>query len=154
MSLLSHVPNGVAKFWRSCPSCGCKIEMGTKVGIFTSSWPREKIPVCRTPHADGKRTPSSQCNRLGISVADGRKRKGQPRKTWRSTLCDFLHARGVSKREAEELAAATVYTGETCCPLSWEGIGGTKVLRMHPTHFPTFFARRYDNYFCHVCHIL
>jgi len=48
--------------------------------------------------------------------ADGRKRKGWPRKTWQSTFHEDLHARGVSWSEVEELVADRVYTGETSCP--------------------------------------
>jgi len=40
---------------------------------------------------------------------DGRKRRGRPRKTWRSTFCDDLHARGVGCSEAEEPAADQVH---------------------------------------------
>jgi len=36
---------------------------------------------------------------------DGRKRRGRPRKIWRLTFCDDLHARGVRRSEVEEVAA-------------------------------------------------
>ena len=38
-----------------------------------------------------------------------KKRKGWPRKTWQSTFCDDLHARGASWSKAEELAADCVH---------------------------------------------
>jgi len=40
---------------------------------------------------------------------DDRKRRSRPRKTWRSTFCDDLHAKGVRWSEAEELAADRVH---------------------------------------------
>jgi len=40
---------------------------------------------------------------------DGRRRRGKPRKTWQSTFCDNLHARGVKWSEAGELAADHVH---------------------------------------------
>jgi len=40
---------------------------------------------------------------------DGRKRRSRLRKTWQSTFCDDLLARGVSWCEAEELAADHVH---------------------------------------------
>jgi len=40
---------------------------------------------------------------------DDRRRKGRPRKTWRSTFCDDLHARGVRWSKAEELVADRVH---------------------------------------------
>jgi len=40
---------------------------------------------------------------------DGRKRRDRPRKTWQSTFCDDLHARGVRWSEAEKLAADRVH---------------------------------------------
>ena len=48
-------------------------------------------------------------NTIDWIPVDGRKRRGRPRKTWRSTFCDDLHARGVKWSEAEELAADRVH---------------------------------------------
>jgi len=48
--------------------------------------------------------------------ADGRRKRGQPKKTWRSTFREDLQARGVSWSEKETMAADRV-RWRTCCPL-------------------------------------
>ena len=40
--------------------------------------------------------------------ADGRRKRGRPRKTWRSTFREDLQARGVSWSEKETMAAYRV----------------------------------------------
>jgi len=52
--------------------------------------------------------------------ADGRRKKGRPKKTWRSTFREDLQARGVSRSERQW--QLTVCTGETCCPLFHKGL--------------------------------
>jgi len=57
--------------------------------------------------------------------ADGRRKKGRPKKTWRSTFREDLQARGVSWSEKETMA---VYAGDwgNLLPIVPQGTGGSK----------------------------
>jgi len=67
---------------------------------------RKDIPVCGSCHADGTRTPSMPRN--WVDTADGRRKRGRPKKTGRSTFREDLQARGVSWSEKETMAADRV----------------------------------------------
>ena len=54
--------------------------------------------------------------------ADGRRKRGRPKKTWQSTFREDLQARGVSWSEKRKRQwQPTVYAGKTCCPLFHKG---------------------------------
>jgi len=57
--------------------------------------------------------------------ADGRRKRGRPRKTWRSTYREDLQARGVSWSEKETMAADRVLW-RNLLPIVPQGTGGSK----------------------------
>ena len=56
--------------------------------------------------------------------ADGRRKGGRPKKTWRSTFREDLQARGVSWSEKETMAADRV-RWQNLLPIFPQGTGGS-----------------------------
>jgi len=57
--------------------------------------------------------------------ADGRRKRGRPKKTWRSIFRENLQARGVSWSEKETMAADRV-SWQNLLPIVPQGTGGSK----------------------------
>jgi len=57
--------------------------------------------------------------------ADGRRKRGRPKKTWRSTFREDLQAKGVSWSEKETMAADRV-RWRNLLPIVPQGTGGSK----------------------------
>jgi len=59
------------------------------------------------------------------TLADGRRKRGRPKKTWRSTFREDLQARGVNWSEKETMAADRV-RWRNLLPIVPQGTGGSK----------------------------
>jgi len=65
------------------------------------------------------------CRVIEWTPADGRRKGGRPRKTWRSTFREDLQARVVSWSEKETMAADRV-RWQNLLPIVPQGTGGSK----------------------------